>query len=608
MIDLSRYPYFGYDTETTGLIYPTDKAFSFGIATPDGRTEYFDVRRDPKAIDIFNRQVHSYRGIIICHNASFDYRMSHSAGIILPLSNLDDTVVRATQINEHERSFSLEDLGQKYIGKGKVTSIYQDLAEIFGGLATRNVQMKHLAEAPPEIVGPYCEEDSLLVLRLWEWQQNEIERQGIEDICRFERHKMPTFIRAEMRGIRVDLDYAEEAIHKITPLIKESQKKLDKIAGWEFNSNSGPQIKKLFEPEEVKDGIWRANDGTTVGTTGSGGPSFKAEYLREMRHPAAELILDIRSLIKTRDTFLQGHVIGHAHGGRVYPTINQSKGEDGGTGTGRLSIQNPALQQIPSRNKKVAAIVKPCFLPNEGQIWVDADMASFEVRVFAHLINNREIINAYENDPDLDLHQFVADLTSLNRNATYSGEPNAKQLNLSMIFNSGNGAIADKMGMPWDWEEFTTRDGKEITYKKAGPEAEAVIAKYHRRIPGVKDLAKGCKDKAEKRGYIFTYTGRRLRFPHGYKSYKASGLLIQATAADINKENWSIIEETLGNDGDLLLNTHDSYSMSIDEDWKPHYERVRQELERPILRVPLKVDLSGAGDNWWKALEGQYGT
>lgn len=611
MIDLSRYPYFGYDTETTGLVYPRDKAFGFSIATPDGRSEYYDIRQRPEAVDLLNRQMRSYRGIIICHNASFDYRMSHVAGIVLPVGNLDDTVIRATQIDEHEKSYALDDLGHKYLGEGKVTALYKDLAKIFGGLATKNVQMKHIARAPIEIVGPYCEQDAILALRLWEWQQEEIERQGIENICRFERHKMPTFIRAEMRGIRVDLDYAEEAADAISPIINQEQKKLNKIAGDDFNVNSSPQIKALFEPTK-KAGIgWVAKDGTILGTTKTGNPSIGAEYLRSMRHPAAAHILEIRSLIKTRDTFLRKHVLGHATGGRVYPTINQSKGEEGGTSTGRLSYQGPAMQQIPSRNKKVAAIVKPCFLPEEGQVWVDADMASFEVRVFAHLINNKEIIDAYKNNPNLDLHQFVADLTNLVRNATFSGEPNAKQLNLSMIFNSGDGATADKMGMPWEWESFLPRGRVDIpenyiTYKKAGIEAKRIIKKYHHRIPGVKELANGCKAKAEKRGFIRTFTGRRLRFPHGHKSYKASGLLIQATAADVNKENWSIIEETLGDYGTIILNTHDSYSMSIDEDWKPHYERVRIELERDVLRVPLKVDLNGVGKNWWDALTGYY--
>ena len=139
-----------------------------------------------------------------------------------------------------------------------------------------------------------------------------------------------------------------------------------------------------------------------------------------------------------------------------------------------------------------------------------------------------------------------------------------------MIFNSGNGAIAEKMGMEWWWEEFTVshgRDaGKVVRYKKAGKEAERIIAMYHNQVKGVKELAKGCKKTAEERGYIYTYTGRRLRFPNGAHSYAASGKLIQATSADRNKENWSIIEDVLGNDGHLILNTHDSYSMSMPED------------------------------------------
>ncbi len=604
MIDLTQYPYFGYDTETTGLDYPVDKAFGFSVATPDGKKEYYDIRQEPNSIEKINRQVRSYNGTIICHNASFDYRMSHTAGIFLPIHRLDDTVIRATQINEHEFSYALDDLGKKYLNKEKVSAIYGDLAALFGGLATRNVQMPNLQYAPPEMVRPYAEEDPLLALLLWEWQEEEIEKQGLRSICEFERDKMSTFIRAEMRGIKVNLDYAEEAMDAITPLIEKEQQKLNKIVGWDFNPNSSPQIKKIFEPKQNEAGTWVANDGTPVGTTASGSPSLKADYLREMAHPAASSILNIRSLIKTRDTFLLKHVIGHAHDGRVFPTINQSKGEEGGTSTGRLSYQGPALQQIPSRNKKVAAVIKPCFLPEEGQIWVDADMASFEVRIFAHLINNPEIIQAYLDNPGLDLHQFVADISGLVRNAEYSGQPNAKQLNLSMIFNSGPGAIAHKMGMPWAWESFTARSGDLITYRKPGEEAKAVIDKYHRRIPGVKELANGCKAKAEDRGYIYTYTGRRLRFPRGYKSYKASGLLIQATAADINKENWRIIEQVLGDEGKILLNTHDSYSMSIDENWKPVYEKVRKELERPVLRVPLKVDLSGAGRNWWEALQG----
>jgi DNA polymerase I-like protein with 3'-5' exonuclease and polymerase domains len=595
----------GFDTETTGLQYPVDKAFGFSVATPDWAM-YWDIREQPEAVEWFNHEMRQYKGIIAAHNCSFDYRMSHSAGMFLHIDQLDDTVNRACQINEHLMSYDLDSVAKKYLGAEKESEMYEDLAKVFGGRATRNVQMKNIAKAEPKIVRPYAEKDARLVLDLWRWQEKEIERQGLRSICDFERRTMPTIIRAEMRGVRVDTSVAEEAAHEVRKDTKVLQRELNKLAGGELNVNSTPQIKKLFNPVQRKDGQWYVGN-NLIGKTNSGGPSLSKEYLINMADKGdrrAELIQDVRSQIKTADTFLMGHICSHAIDGRVYPTINQNKGEDGGTGTGRLSVTKPAMQQIPSRNKKIAAIVKPAFLPDEGRVWVDSDMASFEVRVFAHLVNNQEVIKGYTDDNWMDLHQYVADITGLPRNATYSGEANAKQLDLSMIFNSGNGAIAEKMGMPWEWNSFKAKDGKTITYKKAGPEAEAIIEKYHKRLPGVKKLANGAKKKAESRGYVFTRYGRHLRFPKGYKSYKASGLLIQATAADINKRVWSIIEEELGDEGHLILNTHDSYSMCMPEDWGPHYKRVKEAIQDgfPWFRVPLMLEFSGAGGNWWDAI------
>ena len=607
MISLSKYPYFAFDTETTGLQYKVDTVFGFSISTPDGQDLYYDIRKNPEKIRQLNNEIKHYNGRIICHKASFDYLMSKHTGIFMPLDAMDCTIIRACTINEHLPSYELDYLGKKYIGMRKDTDIYAALAELFGGPATRKSQIGNIQHAPIDLVAKYAKLDTRITLKLWEWQEEEIERQQIRSVIDFERLHMPTVIRRQEAGIRVDTDYAEQAADKLTPIIDKLQGKLNSLAGCEVNANSPPQCKALFAPYE-EDGEWFASDGTPLGKTPKGNASLGAEALRSLSDPKAQLILDIRSLLKTRDTFLRGHVIGHSVGGRVYPDINQSKGEDGGTGTGRFSYTNPAMQQIPSRNKEVAAIVKPCFLPDDGFIWVDTDMASFEVRVFAHLINNPEIINAYFNNPHMDLHQFVADITGLVRNAEYSGQPNAKQLNLSMIFNSGNGAIANKMGMPWSWESFEVSRGKDkgkkITYRKAGPEAMEVINRYHRRIPGIKELADGCKRVAEEQGYVRTYTGRRLRFPGGFKAYSASGLLIQSTAAELNKENWRTIESVLGDRGSLILNTHDSYSMQMDPaTWQEDYRAVQAEIEREgRVRVPLILDFSGTGHNWWDAL------
>ena len=605
--DLTKFDRFAYDTETTGLNPMAGaRVFGFSISTPDGKDYYWDIRTNPKALEWIKQQFANLGDTkVVCHNLSFDYRLSHATGIHMPITNCHDTVIYACLINEHEHSYSLDYLSKKYLRvQKKGDDLYKDMAKIFGGRATKNVQMKRIADAPEYIVAPYAKADTRATLELFDWQTREVGRQDLQRIVDFERRVTPVIIASEMRGIRVDVERAQQAVVHICEPINRLQRQLNEIAGFSCNPQPSKDIQKLFNPT-WRDGRWWAVDGTPLESTESGNPQLDAAALRNMVHPASKIILELRSLIKTRDTFLTGHILESAVNGRVYPSINQTKGESAGTGTGRLSYTSPALQQIPDRNKEVAKIVKPIFLPEEGHLWVDADMASFEVRMFAHLIGTPDIVQAYKNNPETDFHQFVADLTGLPRNATYSGQPNAKQLNLSMIFNQGNGTTAETMGMPWTWESFTPKgDTREVVYKKAGAEAMDIINKYHSALTGVKALADGCKAKAESRGYIFTRYGRHLRFPNGFKSYKASGLLIQSTSADENKMNWLRINEALeGTGGVMLLNTHDSYSLSLPEDQANEIARkVKKVVEEDRgLLVPLILEVQNAGRNWWES-------
>jgi DNA polymerase I-like protein with 3'-5' exonuclease and polymerase domains len=173
-----------------------------------------------------------------------------------------------------------------------------------------------------------------------------------------------------------------------------------------------------------------------------------------------------------------------------------------------------------------------------------------------------------------------------------------------MIFSQGAGATAQKMGMETEDAEFTDEWGDKIKYQRAGNDAYRIIDKYHAKVRGVRKLAETAKSIAETRGYLRTKYGRHIRFPKRYKSFKASGILIQATSADINKENWCIIDEALASRGRIILNTHDSYSMSVDVDHLYDLlSDIRGAVERPFLGVPLLLDLNGVGRNWWSALK-----
>lgn len=603
MFDIAKYPKIAIDTETTGLsVQAGHKAFGISISTCDSDF-YWDIREEPDIPAKLAQLLEHYNGKVVCHNLSFDYQMLKTANIHLDLTQCEDTGILACLINEHEFTYSLDHLAKKYAKHKKgAIEVYEQLAKLYGGRATKNVQMPRLHQAPVEIVAPYAMDDTKATLSLHDWQEQQISKQDLHQIVAFEKALTPVIIKAEMRGVRVDTDAAEQAVMAVDQEVQNLQKELNDIAGFRCNPQPSGDMKKLFKPV-WKDGNWWANDGSKLPSTDAGGPSLGADSLRDMKHPAAALIVELRSLIKTRDTFLMGHILESAHNGRVYPSIHQNKGESGGTGTGRLAYSGPALQQIPDRNKKIAEIVKKVFLPEEGHSWVDMDEASFEVRIFAHLVATKEIIDAYTENPETDFHQFVADLTGLVRNATYNGQPNAKQLNLSAIFNSGDGAIADAMGLPWEWQSFVPKgSSEEVTYKRAGPEAMAVIEKYHQKLPGVKRLAEKCKVQAEQLGFLCTALGRKLRFPNKRFSYKASGILIQATSADENKRNWMQIDDALkGTDAVMLLNTHDSYSLSIPiGEEETVCKKVKERLEEDRgLNVPLILEVNRPGKNWW---------
>lgn len=624
--DLTKYPVCCIDVETTGVNWNVDRVFSVAIAIPDCPMEkvladpanfpikamYMDVRTHPGLYQDLKDQAPKLP-LVVNHNIKFDMHMLANDGVHFDPANTECTMIRASLINEHLMQYSLDSLGKRYLKIQKVDDIYPKLADMFGGQATRKAQMPNLHRAPASLVGPYAKQDTIVALRLWAWQQGEIHKQDLHAVWGLEKRLFPHIFKMERQGIRVDESMAEYTMEKLTVDIEAGQKKLNEVAGFHVNPNPSASIAKLFEPkQDPKTGAWYAKDGTPLASTPAGKPSLGADALERIQHPAAAMILDLRKKIKTRDTFIGGHILGYAVNGRVHPNINQVKGDEtGGTGTGRLSYTKPALQQIPSRDKSVAMIVRPIFLPEEGHGWTYGDLDQHELRVFHHYVNNDKVVGAYAENPDLDGHQIVADLTGLPRNAPKAGGANAKQVNLGMVFNMGGGELADQMGLPFTMESFRDSKGVEHVYKKAGPEAEEVMATYHRMVPGVKDIAQKARTIAKSRGYVRTVFGRHIRFPGGNFTHKASGLVYQGSSADLVKLDIINTCEYLESEcpeGRLLLSIHDeqNISMPYGPKAKEHMDNIRNLIQtRPgsptKLRIPIRADFSKLASTWWEA-------
>lgn len=613
---LDEYDVVCCDFETTGLNWRKDKPFGVAIAAfgqGAGYSGYFDLRDRPRVLETLRAKMPRVKRFVN-HHAKFDAHIAKTAGIELPFNKIECTMVRAALIDEHLSAYNLDHVAKKYIGRGKDDTVYEKLAELFGGKPTREAQIRNLHRAPAKVAATYATPDAEIALLLWQWQEKEIERQELGQIWAMERELTSVLVDVERGGVPVDADLARTKLKVIVPerqkIIDQLVKKYGKKYGIDDKVfNSPKQKRQLFEVKE-QDGRYYVGK-VLLETTEAGAPSIDADVLRklaELGDDRATLIHRAQKLDKAKQ-FLENHILGHLEGDRVYPNYNQTKSEFGtGTGTGRFSIEDPALQQIPKRDKEMAEIVRPCFVPEKGQDWCCADWEQFEFRWFAHYAQDPGINRTYQENPDSDFHKTTADLTGLPRNPRYAGDANAKQINLGLVFGMGQGKLAAEMGLPFTVENMVVGgESKEVL--KAGPEAKEVFERYHSAIPGVQKILRQASSIAKSRGFVRTAMGRHLRFPGGKFTHKAGGLVFQGTSADCCKVKFIELYHNGHKQGRfrLMLSVHDEFDTSIPKgDMKTRAE-IKKRLETfdgvatPIkCDIPIRSDVN-IGINWYEA-------
>lgn len=592
-MDFRLPPRFALDTETDGLDWLRgNKPFGFSVYHPETKGRYYDIRKFPKALRWLEDQLDAAE-IVYAHHAKFDMHMLREAGCRFDPKKFRCTMVRAALIDEHLHEYNLDALLKKYCGMEKIEMTKQE--------------KETMAFLPSSKVAPYAIRDVEGGWALAAWQEAQLDEQDLRRVDALEARILEINYFAEQQGIRVDIDAAHAAIPALDGTFHDTMAQIRDIVGGDLNINSAPQIRAAFAAEKGEDGIWRTKDGTRLTETDSGAPSFNKDTLRIMTNPLGPLIVKAREINRLGGTFIKQHVLGHAHQHadgtwRVHPNINQTRGETGfGTVTGRMSYNDPAMQQIPSRNEEAASIMRPVFLPFPGQEWAYGDLEQHEFRVFAHYTRNKRLEELYRNNPNVDFHQLVADITGLPRSAKRSGQANAKQVNLGLVFNMGAGLLAKQMGLPYEEASFK-RKGQDFHYLKPGPEVKSVLDNYHAQIPGVKEMADMASGIAATRGFVKTITGRRIRFPDKEFSYKASGLVYQGTSADLNKMNIVTCFDTLqGTDSNYVMNVHDEYSLSLAPGDDHLVREIQSQIQgRGLLRIPIRIDFA-AGRNWWDA-------
>ena len=517
----------------------------------------------------------------IFHNAMYDVCWLRSLGIKIN-GQIVDTMIAASLINENRFRYDLNGISRDYLGKGKDETALYEAAKSWG--VDPKAEMYKL---PAMYVGSYAERDAQLTLELWQEFKKEIMHQDIEDIFNMETKLFPVLVDMRFLGVRVDQDRA--AVEK--ERMVEEEKRL--LGGIYAETGQDVQIWAARSIAKVFDKLGLPYDRTEK----TGAPSFTKNFLANHPHTLVKAIAKAREINKAHTTFIDT-ILKYSANGRIHAEINQLRSEGGGTVTGRFSMNNPNLQQIPARNKDLGPRIRSLFIPEQGCKWGCFDYSQQEPRLVVHyaalqgFYSVEDVVDAYK-DGDADFHQIVSDMAEIPRTQ-------AKTINLGLFYGMGKNKLQAELGI-----------------NKL--QAEELFKQYHSKVPFVKQLMDAVMDRAQRKGKVRTLLGRLCRFhlwepnqfgihkplPHddalaehgpGIRrayTYKALNRLIQGSAADMTKK--AMID--LHAEGIIPhLQVHDELDISVQN--KDEVKKIKEIMESTVsLEVPNKVDYE-EGDNW----------
>ena len=288
----------------------------------------------------------------IFHNAMYDICWLRSSGITPP-AKVVDTMIAASLVNENRWSFRLNDLAKEYAGISKDEAVLQAAAKEYGIDAK-----KDMWKLPSMFVGQYAERDAESTLKLWHRMKVELSDQDLWTIFDMETKLFPCLVDMRFKGVRVDLEKASKIKNNLIDQEKKLLFKIKELTGVNVELWAAASIAKAF------DALKLPYDKTEK----TGAPSFTRNFLANHPHELAQSIANAREINKAHTTFIDT-IVKHSHNGIIHADINQIRSDDGGTVTGRFSMSNPNLQQIPVRHKELGPMIRSIFIPEENHKW-----------------------------------------------------------------------------------------------------------------------------------------------------------------------------------------------------------------------------------------------
>ncbi|MBV6395362.1 MAG: DNA polymerase I [Anaerolineales bacterium] len=571
-----------FDTETTSTEEMRAEIVGLSLAVKEGQGYYIPVGHSSGTNLPLEDVIEALRAPMTnpkigktAHHAKYDFIMLAKLGLrVSPLTC--DTMLAEFIVDPASRNLGLKNLAFARLGD-EMTHI-EDLI----GKGKKQISM---AEVAIESAAAYAAADAEVTLRLAPVMQAELRRipGGERLLEEIDLPLTPVLADMEMEGVMLDLPFLKTMSVELAKRLAEIEKQVYEMVGRAFNINSTQQLSDvLFNKLGLKaDASWK---------TASGHYSTNASVLEALagQHPVVDLILEQRELSKLKSTYLDAlPEAADPATHRVHTSYSQI-----GAVTGRLSSNNPNLQNIPIRTE-LGRKVRNAFIAPQGSALISIDYSQIELRIAAHMSGDESMQAAFRAGQDIHATTAAAIYNIPLEKVTRDMRRHAKAINFGLIY-----------GM----SAFGLTRSTELTLA----EAEDFVKAYFEKFPGVKRYLDGIRKSAAADGYVETLLGRRRYFPalksqmnkamKNREEREAINAPIQGTAADIMKIAMLKIPHALAQaklNGKMLLQVHDELVIECPQaELNETVRVVRQVMESAYpLNIPLETE-ARAGSNW----------
>ncbi|MFU1519417.1 DNA polymerase I [Vreelandella alkaliphila] len=576
---------FCFDLETTSLNYMDADIVGVGLALEAGEAAYIPLAHDyldaPAQLD--RQQVlQALKPLLedpektkVGQNLKYDISVlaNYDIRVVEPLA---DTMLASYVLNSTATRHDMDSLALKYLGEKTIS--FEEIA----GKGAKQLTFNQIAL---EQAVPYACEDVDITLRLQEILRPQVEREGrLADVLdHLELPLINVLSRIERNGVALDAERLHEQSQQLERRIRELESEAFELAGREFNLGSPKQLGQiLFEEQKIP----------VIKKTPKGAPSTAEAVLEELAldYPLPKVIMQHRGLAKLKSTYTDKLPrLLNKTTGRVHTSYHQAV-----TATGRLSSSDPNLQNIPIRTEEGRKI-RQAFVARPGYRIVAADYSQIELRIMAHLSEDKGLLEAFAEGRDIHTATAAEVFGTALEKVSADQRRSAKAINFGLIYGMSAWGLSRQLHIDRN-------------------QAQTYIDRYFDRYPGVARYMDRIRTQAAEDGFVETVLGRRLYLPeiHSQNRNRRQGAErtainapMQGTAADIIKQAMIDVDAWLAEgefDALMVMQVHDELVFEVAEGQVEAFiEQVQARMQAAAtLSVPLIVEAE-SGANWDEA-------